>query len=66
MADLPDCAKAQKKLDDAKQQIKVTCYEGGGFGVSEKPDNMSEQEARAIALDAFIEIVEGQWIFKLK
>jgi hypothetical protein len=66
VADLPDCNKAQKKLDDAKQEIKVICYEGGGFGVSKKPDNMSEQEARVIALDAFIDIVEGTWVFKLK
>ena len=66
VADLPDCDKAQKKLDDSKQEIKVICYEGGGFGVSEKPNNMNEQEARAIALDSFIDIVEGQWIFKLK
>ena len=66
VADSPDCDKAQKKLDDAKQKIKVECYEGGGFGVSEKTDDMSDEEARAIALDAFIDIVEGPWIFKLK
>ena len=67
VADLPDCDKAQKKLDDAKQKIKLECYKsGGGYRVSEKPDDMSDEEARAIALDAFIDIVEGPWIFKLK
>jgi hypothetical protein len=66
VADFPDCNKAQKKLDDADQKIKVECWKGGGFGVSEKPDDMSAQEARAIALDTFIDIVEGPWIFKLK
>lgn len=66
VADFPDCEKAQQKLDEAKQKIKVECYENGGFGVSEKPDDMSDQEAREIALEAFIEIVEGPWVFKLK
>ncbi len=66
VADFPDCETAQKKLDDAKQKIKVECYENGGFGVSEKPDDLSAQDAREIALEAFIEIVEGPWIFKLK
>lgn len=66
VADLPDCDKAQKKLNDAEQKIKVKCNKGGGFSVSEKPDDKSDEEARAIALDAFIDIVEGPWIFKLK
>ncbi len=66
VADFPDCEKAQKKLDDAKRNIKVECYENGGFGVSEKPDDISAQEAREVALEAFIEIVEGSWVFKLK
>jgi hypothetical protein len=67
VADLPDCDKAQKKLDDAQRKIKVECYKsGGGYRVSEKPDDMSDEEARTIALDAFIDIVEGPWIFKLK
>lgn len=66
IADLPDCDKAQKKLDDAKQNIKVECYDNGGYGISEKPKDMSAEEARAIALDAFIDIVEGPWVFKLK
>lgn len=66
VADLPDCDKAQKKLDDAQQKIKVKCNKSGGYSVSEKPDDKSDEEARAIALDAFIDIVEGPWIFKLK
>ncbi len=66
VADLPDCDKAQKKLDDAQQKIKVKCDKGGGYKVSEKPDDMSDEEARAITLEAFIDIVEGPWVFKLK
>lgn len=66
VADLPDCDKAQKKLDDEKKKIKVKCNNGGGFQVSEKPDDMSEQDAREAALEAFIDIVDGPWIFKLK
>lgn len=66
VSDIPDCDKAQKKLDDEKKKIKVKCNNGGGFEVSEKPDDMSEQDAREIALEAFIDIVDGPWIFKLK
>ncbi|MCC7119149.1 MAG: hypothetical protein IT310_11530 [Anaerolineales bacterium] len=66
LADFPDCDKAQKKLDDAKKEIKVKCDKSGGFVVSEKPDAMSKQEARETALEAFIDIVDGPWIFKLK
>lgn len=66
LSDIPDCDKAQKKLDDEKKKIKVKCNNGGGFQVSEKPDDLSEEEAREVALEAFIDIVDGPWVFKLK
>jgi hypothetical protein len=66
VADSPDCGKAQKKLDDAQQKIKVKCYKNGGYSVYEKPADKSDEEANSIALNAFIDIVEGPWIFKLK
>ncbi len=66
VADFPDCDKAQKKLDDANKKVKVKCDKGGGFVISEKPDDMTNQEARETALEAFIDIVDGPWVFELK
>ncbi|MCC7119154.1 MAG: hypothetical protein IT310_11555 [Anaerolineales bacterium] len=69
-AEILDCAKGQKKLDEAKQGIKVKCSDGsdhiGGFQIIEKPKEMDDITADAIAADAFIDIVEGPWVFKLK
>jgi len=68
-AEIPDCAKAKKKLDEAKQGIKVECSDGsnhiGGFQIIEKSKEMDDITADSIAADAFIEVVEGPWVFEL-
>jgi hypothetical protein len=68
-SEIPDCAKGNKKLDEAKQGIKVECGNGsnhiGGFQVIEKPKGMDDLTAASIAADAFIDVVEGPWVFEL-
>lgn len=68
-AEILDCAKGQKKLDEAKQGIKVKCSDGsdhiGGFQIIEKPKEMDNITADSIAADAFIDVVEGPWVFEL-
>ncbi len=67
-SEVMDCEKAQKRLDDAKQGIKIKCTQGeglDGFVVTSKPQGMDHRVANAIASDAFINIREGPWIFNL-
>jgi hypothetical protein len=65
----PDCEKAQKKLDEANSGIVVNCDipsifgDVSGFGISKKPENMSEKEAFAIAEEAFSDTAKGPWRF---
>jgi len=63
-----DCQKAQQKLDNANQNIKIKCTQGiglGGFVVTSKPAGMDDHTANSIASDAFLDIVEGPWTFEL-
>jgi len=63
-----DCEAAQKRLDDANQRIKIKCTQGAGlsgFVVTSKPQGMDAQTANDIASDAFLEVVQGPWIFDL-
>lgn len=68
-AEILDCAKGQKKLDEAKQGIEIKCSDDsdhvGGFQIIEKPKEMDDIMADAIAADAFIDVVEGPWVFEL-
>ena len=68
-AEILDCAKAQQKLDATNQNIQVKCFDGtnhiGGFQVVSKPANMEDAAASNIASEAFIDIVNGPWVFNL-
>ena len=67
-SEAPDCEKAQKRLDNAHQNIKIKCTQSaglGGFIVTSKPAEMDNHTANSIASDAFLDIVQGPWIFDL-
>lgn len=66
--DVPDCGKAQAKLDKANSGIIVRCISGdgtGGFEIVSKPANMDQTRAYDLALDAFRDTVDGPWIFDI-
>ncbi len=63
-----DCDKAQKKLDEAKMGIVVTCDLSSfgvdsGFGILEKPQSMSDEEAYELVKDAFSNTIDVAWKF---
>jgi hypothetical protein len=63
-----DCTKAQKKLDEAKIDVIVECYEDPTkhFGIEKWPKNIREEEIFDlidIVEDAFSDIIQGPWIF---
>jgi hypothetical protein len=67
-SEVMDCEAAQKRLDEANQRIKINCTQGaglGGFVVTSKPQGMDEHTANSIASDAFLDIVQGPWVFDL-
>ncbi|MCW5877531.1 MAG: hypothetical protein KIS80_01530 [Anaerolineales bacterium] len=66
-----DCATAQARLDEAHSGIEISCYsevlENGGMGgyrIEAKPDNLSDEEANAWIYQAFVDRVDGPWIFE--
>jgi hypothetical protein len=69
----PDCEVAQKKLDEAGAGITFTCesiaYDSGGgsfsFDIAQKPDDMTEDDARMIVFDSFSSHVKGPWVFEI-
>jgi hypothetical protein len=63
-----DCAKAQKKLDEAKLGVVVKCDEIGSanYAVSNMPKDLSDEETSQLMKtveDAFADTVEGPWKF---
>lgn len=66
--EVPDCDSAQKKLDDAGAGIKFTCESGPGFfnyDITQKPENMSENDARMNVFDSFSSHTKGPWVFEI-
>jgi hypothetical protein len=66
--EVPDCAVAQKKLDEAGSGIKFTCNSGEGFfgyDITQKPEGMSDNDARRIVFDSFSSHVKGPWVFDI-
>ncbi len=70
--DVPDCNKTQEKLNQAQAGIVIQCFDevtdsGGvsGFDIIQKPDDMSDVQARKLVNDSFSEIVQGPWIFPI-
>jgi hypothetical protein len=66
--EVPDCSAAQKKLDAAGTGIQFTCNSGEGFfgfDVTQKPEGMSDNEARTIVFDSFSSHVKGPWVFDI-
>jgi hypothetical protein len=66
--EVPDCAAAQKKLDEAEMGIKFTCTSGEGFfgfDITQKPDGMSNNDARKVVFDSFSSHVKGPWMFEI-
>ena len=70
----PDCEAAQKRLDEAKTGIKIgacesIAYDSGGgsfnYDITQKPEGMSEDDARMIVFDSFSSHVKGPWVFEI-
>jgi hypothetical protein len=70
----PDCEAAQKKLDEAKTGIKIgacesIAYDSGGgsfnYDITQKPEGMSEDDARMIVFDSFSSHAKGPWVFEI-
>jgi hypothetical protein len=66
--EVPDCEAAQKKLDDAGAGVKFTCEAGPGYfnyTITQKPETMSDDEARMIVFDSFSSHAKGPWGFEI-
>jgi hypothetical protein len=63
-----DCDKAQKKLDESKTNLVIACSEWAGihstFEILEKPQNLSEEEARDRVNEEFLSVIQVDWRFK--
>jgi hypothetical protein len=67
--EVPDCEAAQKKLDEVEAGITFTCQPGPGFfnyTITQKPETMSDNDARMIVFDSFSSHVKGPWVFEIK
>jgi hypothetical protein len=66
--EVPDCGAAQKKLDEAGAGITFTCEAGPGYfnyTITQKPEGMSEDDARMIVFDSFSSHAKGPWVFEI-
>lgn len=66
--EVPDCEAAQKKLDEAETGISFTCDTGPGYfnyTITQKPETMSDNDARTIVFDAFSSHARGPWVFEI-
>jgi hypothetical protein len=64
----PNCETAQKKLDEAETGVAFTCESGPGFfnyTITQKPESMSDDEARMIVFDSFSSHSKGPWVFEI-
>jgi hypothetical protein len=64
--DNPDCAKAQKKLDEANTGIVIKCNSSSNsfsYQIVSRPKNLSVEEVFELVGDAFSDIVSGPWRF---
>ncbi len=63
-----NCDKVQRKLDEAKTGIVIACNADGsgvvsGFEILEKPQDMSEDEARKRVDNEFLSVIQVDWKF---
>ena len=66
--EVPDCEAAQKKLDETETGVAFTCDAGPGYfnyTITQKPEDMSEDDARMIVFDSFSSHVKGPWVFEI-
>jgi len=66
--EVPDCEAAQKKLDEAGTGITFTCDAGAGYfnyTITQKPETMSDNDARMIVFDSFSSHATGPWVFEI-
>lgn len=64
--EVPDCDKAQAKLDKKNTGIKIKCSKtesSFSYEVEKKPGNISDYEVRQSIESAFREIIDGPWVF---
>lgn len=62
-----DCPSAQENLDAAGTGIVIRCVRGNGFYGPElvsKPSTLSDEEAYKMIYEAFIETLNGPWVFE--
>lgn len=67
-SDERNCDVAQKKLDEAKTGIVITCDLSSfgvdsGFGILEKPQSISDEEAYKLVKDVFSNTIQVDWKF---
>jgi hypothetical protein len=66
--EVPDCEAAQRKLDEVNTGITFSCNSGPGyfgFDIDQKPEGMSEDDARMIVFDSFSSHATGPWVFEI-
>jgi hypothetical protein len=66
--EVPDCEAAQKKLDESGEGITFTCDAGPGYfnyTITQKPETMSDNDARMIVFDSFSSHAKGPWVFEI-
>ena len=66
MPEIPDCDKAQIKLDKKNAGIKIKCSKSDSsfsYEITQKPKNTSDAETRQSVDNAFRETVDGPWVF---
>jgi len=66
--EVPDCDSAQKKLDESGAGINFTCESGPGYfnyTITQKPETMSDNDARMIVFDSFSSHAKGPWVFEI-
>lgn len=66
--EIPDCVKAQEKLNRKLIPIKINCWAGdhsSGYDIIEKPATMSMEKARELAYyEGLVDVIWGPWEFK--
>jgi len=63
--EIPDCDKAQAKLDKKNTGIKIKCSKtesSFSYEIAKKPGNISDSELRQSVEDAFTDKVNGPWV----
>ena len=64
--EIPDCDKAQAKLDKKETGIKIKCSKtesSFSYEITKKPESLSDYEVQRSIGIAFSETVDGPWVF---